>query len=365
MRKKVSFSNLDQNMADALVAKGEAALAEKCFEEAVQLLTEVSKTIYGCDVYGFISKLESRILPMISFFLILSHRMYLLMQAIALNENDPKAYLQRAKAHCKLENHLEAVSDAQQAAELDPKLAPAHAELGRALYALDEYESAKESFEMACVLEPTRKIHKNWVNMCKVGLGQELAEESPAQLAQLIKPEETRAPTTPLRKPTSTPAAASAGPTSVKIDDPEFSKYWSKPVAAVAALQTPQDGAKYRHQWFQAGDKVEVNVLAKGIPKDRVEVQFESRRLKVITKDAEGSQDYVLDVDLYGEIDPGMSKYSVLGSKIEVRLAKAGDKAQWPTLEAGSKGKAEEPEAAPAAPVEKPTGPTVVYPYAG
>jgi hypothetical protein len=42
-----------------------------------------------------------------------------------------------------------------------------------ACYNLDEFESAMEAFETASALEPTKIIHKTWVNMCKVQLGGE------------------------------------------------------------------------------------------------------------------------------------------------------------------------------------------------
>ena len=40
-----------------------------------------------------------------------------------------------------------------------------------ACYALEEFESAQDAFEAASQLEPSKTIHKTWVNMCKVQMG--------------------------------------------------------------------------------------------------------------------------------------------------------------------------------------------------
>jgi len=283
------------------------------------------------------------------------------------SDQDPRIHLGRAKAHNKLENHLEAVADAQRAAELDPKLAAAYAEQGRALYNLEEYESAKEAFDMACVLEPARKIHKNWLNMCKVALGQEVQQESLSQAME--SQQEQKENLSKIAAGTNTPKAtekpASKAPTAVKIDDPEFAKYWRAPAAAAAAevdaAVSGPGGRKYRHQWFQNDNRVEVNVMAKKMPKERVCVELEPRRLKVVTKDEAGEEEYVLEVELYSEIDATASKYEVLGSKIEIILVKKVPKEHWKDLEA----RAAEPTAAVAASGESEAPASAAYPYAG
>lgn len=44
-----------------------------------------------------------------------------------------------------------------------------------ALFSLEEYEGAKEAFERTAVLEPTKRIHRTWVQMCQGKLGGESA----------------------------------------------------------------------------------------------------------------------------------------------------------------------------------------------
>lgn len=42
-----------------------------------------------------------------------------------------------------------------------------------ALFSLEEYEGAKEAFDRTAVLEPTKRIHRDWVRMCQGKLGGE------------------------------------------------------------------------------------------------------------------------------------------------------------------------------------------------
>lgn len=70
---------------------------------------------------------------------------------------------------------------------------------------------------------------------------------------------------------------------------------------AKAAAELEFQG-KYRHQFFQTPTNVEVNVLAKNLSPQCVAVHIEEQRLHVTTKDAEGQQDYELDVPLYAKV---------------------------------------------------------------
>lgn len=361
-------------------------------------------------------------------------------QAVDADPSDAAALAGRASVHNKLNSHMEAAADASRAVELDDSLAAAHKEKGLACYHLDEFESAMDAFEAASALEPAKNIHKQWVNMCRVQLGEE-PEQPPTRPHQPAAP-----PTTAGDEGASTSGAgasssdgkgginlqgeqlqaflraAQAGqlpaalggaggrpppvieevgsekPTHVTIDDPEFNKYWKAPVSAAVAGSIPEKpvGSKYRHQWFQSAQRVEVDVLAKGLKKEQVGVTIEPHRLRVVTISAEGQEEYDLDLQLAGEVDPEQSRFEVLGSKVEIKLQKAQAGQQWAGLEAGGSGaqsgaaapvaaapaapeaavapeEAAAPEAAAAAPeaaaaAAAPTEaakPTPVYPYAG
>ncbi|PSC71613.1 SGT1 A [Micractinium conductrix] len=344
-------------------------------------------------------------------------------QAIESDPASAAALAARASVHNKMNNHMEAAADASRAAELDDGLAAAHKEKGLACYHLEEFESAMDAFEAAAALEPGKGIHRQWINMCKVQLGEELP---PPPTRSYEPPAPAAAPASDAALPGSSsgggadgkggislsgeqlqaflraaqsgqlPAAlggAGAGappaeeevgsdkPTHATADDPEFSKYWKAPITAAVAAGLPDKpaGVKYRHQWFQSPDLVEVDVLAKGLKKEQVGVTVEARRLRVATISAEGQEDYCLDLQLHAPVDPERSRFEVLGTKIEIKLQKAEGGRQWPGLEASSSAAAAAaapavtapaaaaaPAAAEATAAEAaPKGPTPVYPYAG
>ena len=77
-------------------------------------------------------------------------------------------------------------------------------------------------------------------------------------------------------------------------------------------------------------------MLAKGLKPEQVKVDIQARHLAVSISDAEGQEDYSLDVPLAGAVVPEDSRLSVLSTKVEVRLKKAQPGEQWPALEAAA-----------------------------
>lgn len=73
----------------------------------------------------------------------------------------------------------------------------------------------------------------------------------------------------------------------------------TKPISKAAPeIQT----GKYRYQFFQTQNIVEVAVLAKNLTPDCVDIHIEERKLQAIVKSPEGEQEYELNVDLYDEV---------------------------------------------------------------
>ena len=71
-------------------------------------------------------------------------------------------------------------------------------------------------------------------------------------------------------------------------------------------------------------------------------------------RDAEGQQEYELDAPLQGQIAPDRSKYTILSTKLEIRLAKA-HPGHWPDLTPS--GDSQPPNKVPAYPTSKRCGP--------
>lgn len=152
-----------------------------------------------------------------------------------------------------------------------------------------------------------------------------------------------------------------------------------------------------RHQWYQLGDKVVVDVYAKALAPDRFSAQFSDTRLKLSVArapasssddaaagrdaaaagnsdaaaaagdkegaaaggDAEGGAageegpEWELDVELYGPVEAAACRFEVLRTKVEVTLKKAPPLRAWPTLERSDKPALPVPAPAPA-PAPKP-----------
>lgn len=85
-----------------------------------------------------------------------------------------------------------------------------------------------------------------------------------------------------------------------------------------------------RHDFYQTPDKVMASLYLKKIDKtlSKIEFQDKSVDLDLRTSDRKRFQQVV---PLFGAIDKEKSEFSIMGTKLELRLAKA-DGASWPVL---------------------------------
>ncbi|KAL6774566.1 SGTA1 [Auxenochlorella protothecoides x Auxenochlorella symbiontica] len=280
------------------------------------------------------------------------------------HSKDPILLADRANVQYRLKNIEKALGDAASALELDPRQVLALHVKGQALFAEGDFCAALQAFEQLMVLEPAKRVYKQWVGMCRVRLGEKIAPTEDSEAFSLGK-----APQAVQSHPVSSPSK----PKAATIDDAEYGKYWRTSATpggngggGGAGLSEPQP--TYRHQWFQTAEKVEVGVLAKGLKAEQVEVDIAERRLRVQIRDVSGKQDYDLDVRLAGQVAASQSSWSVLGSKVEVVLAKADDQ-QWPDLAerpvAGGGPGVDEMGTIADASLAAQEGAAPVYPYAG
>ncbi|KAL2757560.1 hypothetical protein ACRALDRAFT_1074553 [Sodiomyces alcalophilus JCM 7366] len=88
-----------------------------------------------------------------------------------------------------------------------------------------------------------------------------------------------------------------------------------------------------RTDFYQTPSTVITSFFLKKILKDKAKVEFHPRTLSLdlLTSDAPTPKRYRAEVPLFAEIDPDKSTFKVLGTKLEVTLAKA-DGASWPVL---------------------------------
>ncbi|KEY65182.1 hypothetical protein S7711_08290 [Stachybotrys chartarum IBT 7711] len=87
-----------------------------------------------------------------------------------------------------------------------------------------------------------------------------------------------------------------------------------------------------RHDFYQTSANVIASFFLKKIVKDTAKVEFRPKELALDLKTSDSPpKKYTAEVPLFGTIDPEKSSFKILGTKLEVVLAKA-DGASWPVL---------------------------------
>lgn len=88
-----------------------------------------------------------------------------------------------------------------------------------------------------------------------------------------------------------------------------------------------------RSDFYQTPTAVIASFFLKKIDKEAAKVEFQERELvlDLPTTDAPVPKRYKAQVPLYGSIDTAKSSFKILGTKLEVSLAKA-DGSSWPVL---------------------------------
>uniref|UniRef100_A0A0D9Y9H3 SGS domain-containing protein n=1 Tax=Oryza glumipatula TaxID=40148 RepID=A0A0D9Y9H3_9ORYZ len=106
-----------------------------------------------------------------------------------------------------------------------------------------------------------------------------------------------------------------------ELDDKAPPKAAAAPPAASEDQAAASSGKpKYRHDFYNGASEVVVTVFAKSVAAEHVSVDFGEQMLSVSV-----------------EVVPAKCRYSILPSKIEVRLAKADEQVTWTSLEYTSK----------------------------
>lgn len=85
-----------------------------------------------------------------------------------------------------------------------------------------------------------------------------------------------------------------------------------------------------RHDFYQTPTSVIASFFLKKIDKDKAKVEFQPQQLVLDLPTADAKR-YRAEVPLYGPIDAAKSTFKILGTKLEVTLAKA-DGSSWPVL---------------------------------
>lgn len=92
---------------------------------------------------------------------------------------------------------------------------------------------------------------------------------------------------------------------------------------------------KIRHEWYQNNQNVIITIYAKGVAKDKIEVDMEEDSLSVsFPHPSDPSSSFTFSLDpLFALIDPSTSKYQVMSTKVELTLAKVTQGQKWANIE--------------------------------
>jgi len=104
--------------------------------------------------------------------------------------------------------------------------------------------------------------------------------------------------------------------------------------SSTPATTTPAP-QKIRHEWYQNSQNVIITIYAKGVQKDKTEVDIEEDLVSIsFPHPSDLSSSFSLSLDpLSALIDPSRSKHQVMSTKVEITLAKVEQGKKWANLE--------------------------------
>ncbi|KAF2803119.1 SGS-domain-containing protein [Mytilinidion resinicola] len=265
-----------------LAARGAAALQASNFEEAIKLYTS----------------------------------------ALAVNPNAVDYYIKRSTAYqrAKPPNYEAALADAEVAVVLAHKRAKRElikdSQLRRAiaLFFLERYADAEYVFALVKKLDEKEKTLAVWESKVKT------------KMATLPEGDERRTATVKDIPSAEVPSPAAQSSATNKAT--------AAPAASPKPIQpTPAD--KIKHDWYQNAENVYFTLLAKGVPKDKANIEIEKDSLSISFPIQDSSSfDYTLD-PFFGPVDPEKSTSNITAHKIEITLKKA-TPGKWSSLEGTS-----------------------------
>lgn len=100
---------------------------------------------------------------------------------------------------------------------------------------------------------------------------------------------------------------------------------------APAAVATPTMGGM-KMDWYQNPKMVNVDIMCKGVNQEKSVVKIEEGSL-TMTLVRDGKDDWKMHKDLFEEVDPAGSRWSVGKYKVEVHLKKKKAGPNWPSLD--------------------------------
>ena len=245
--------------------------------------------------------------------------------ALKVSPTSPDYLIQRSTAHQRAKQYNEALTDANHAILNAQKRAKRELIVegqfrrGCALFSLERYGDAEFAFGVVKRMDDKHKMVPTWIQKTKMALDK--LDDGDARRQCNIEETPTLKQAVPVESSTFAPVANGSS-TSTN--------------GTTSTTSPPQQTApdKIRHEWYQNSETVYFTLLAKGVPKDKAQVDIQERSLTISFPLINGSS-YDLTLEpLFGAVKPDKCIPRILSTKIEIILVKATPGQKWSALEA-------------------------------
>ena len=247
--------------------------------------------------------------------------------ALKISPTSPDYLIQRSTAHQRAKNYAEALADANNAVLLAQKRAKreqiveAQFRRGCALFSNERYADAEFVFGIVQRTDEKHKMAPSYVQRTKMSI-EKLPEDDERRKCTVQETPEVTDEGSDGDKNTSLGSSSADG----KVSSPPQAS-----TQAVPPQQTPPE--KIRHEWYQNSENVYFTLLAKGVPKDKAQVDIQERSLNISFPLSTGSSyDFSLE-PLFGAVKPEKCIPRIMPTKVEIILAKATQGQKWGALE--------------------------------
>ncbi|KAK4539708.1 hypothetical protein LTR36_010419 [Oleoguttula mirabilis] len=252
--------------------------------------------------------------------------------ALKSSPTSPDYLIQRATAYQRAKKYAEALQDAEYAVVNAQKRAKKELIIesqfrrGCALHSLERYGDAELVLGVVLKLNKDHKMANMWAAKTETALKDLPMSDEKRQCTVKETPDvdagsEMGSVDGTSTSPTNGTSSTASDPTSAH----------PTPTRPAAPQQTPAD--KIRYDWYQNTNSVFFTLLAKGVPKDKAQVDITERSLTISFPLITGSS-YDLTLDpLFAGVKPADCITRVMPTKVEIVLAKATPGQKWSALE--------------------------------
>lgn len=253
----------------------------------------------------------------------------LLTGALKVSPTSPDYLIQRSTAYHRKQQFDLALADAEQAVLAAQKRAKremiveAQFRRGCALWGLEKYADAEFVYQIVQRMDPKHKSVAMWLQKTRMKL-KDLGEDDERRKVTVMESPEGEL------KTAEDGAKEDIGATRTQTNGNTANGSTISPPPA-APQQTPAE--KIRHEWYQNSENIYFTLLAKGVPKDKAQVDIQERSLNISFPLATGSSFDLTLEPLFAAVKPDKCITRVMATKVEIILVKATPGQKWSKLE--------------------------------